>query len=301
MMGLKSYDSLKAAVCACFGSDVGIADSTSVSGGDINRAACLLLSNGERVFVKSNTLENKSFFEAEEAGLAAIASAGKIATPKLICKGCDPGSGTSFLMMEMIDPARPVRDYWEVFGRELAALHLADTEKLVPGGRYGFTGDNYIGATEQINTPKDTWTAFFRECRLEPQFRMAENCFDSALLKDILKLLDRIEDILIEPERPSLIHGDLWSGNIMTGHDGKAMLIDPAAYAGCAEADLAMTELFGRLPDVFYRSYDEVYHIQPGYEGRRDLYNLYHLLNHLNLFGSGYLMSVINTVKRYTA
>lgn len=299
IMGLTSFDSVKAAVNAIFGADVQITGSIPVSGGDINRASCLSLSSGKKVFIKSNSVSNMSFFDAEEAGLDAIAATHAISTPSLLCKGIDSKDNISFLMMEMIDSSSPVKDYWEVFGRELAHMHLADTEDIAPGIRYGFTSDNFIGATGQINTPCDSWTDFFRIRRLEPQFKMAERYFDNTFMKDILKLLDRTDELITEPERPSLLHGDLWSGNIMTGNDGKAMLIDPASYIGNAEADIAMTELFGRLPGRFYSSYNEINPIKPGYEDRRELYNLYHLLNHLNLFGSGYLMSVIHTVKRY--
>ena len=166
-------------------------------------------------------------------------------------------------------------------------------------GIYGFKNDNYIGASKQINKPKSSWITFFRECRLEPQFKMAERYFDNGFIRDAINLMEKLDKILIEPIKPSLLHGDLWSGNIMTGSNGKAMLIDPAVYVGHAEADFAMTELFGSLPRAFYKAYEEVNPLQPGYKERRDLYNLYHLLNHLNLFGSSYLFSVIQSVKRY--
>ncbi|MBQ7583940.1 MAG: fructosamine kinase family protein [Lachnospiraceae bacterium] len=298
-MELRSYDSVKAAICGCFGSKVHIEGRSHVGGGDINNASCLNLGNGERVFIKSNSVANRGFFDAEEEGLNAIASTGAIGIPKLLCKGTD--GDIAFLMMEMIDRANPVKDYWEIFGRELAMMHLADTDAFVPGGGFGFKSDNYIGATKQINKQNKSWIAFFRESRLEPQVKMAERYFDSGFLKAVIKLLDGIGKVLIEPERPSLLHGDLWSGNCMTGREGKAILIDPACYIGHAEADLAMTELFGRLPAGFYRSYNETNPLQPGYEDRRDMYNLYHMLNHLNLFGSGYLGSVKQIVRRYTS
>ena len=192
-----------------------------------------------------------------------------------------------------------MKGYWEIFGRELAAMHLADTGALVPEGGFGFGSNNFIGATKQINDRNKSWIAFFREARLEPQFKMAERSFDDAFLKAAIKLLDKVDEVLIEPVRPSILHGNLWSGNSMTGRDGKAILIDPACYVGHAEADLAMTELFGRLLAEFYRSYNEANRLQPGYGDRRDMYNLYHMLNHLNLFGSGYLGSVRQIVKKY--
>ncbi len=112
-------------------------------------------------------------------------------------------------------------------------------------------------------------------------------------------LLEHTDSILTEPEFPSLLHGDLWAGNVMTGNDGRVWLIDPAAYVGHAEADLAMTELFGGFPQAFYRAYQEALPLQPGYDGRRDFYNLYHLLNHLNLFGVSYLSPVRNVIRKY--
>ena len=168
----------------------------------------------------------------------------------------------------------------------------------VPQETYGFAGDNFIGATPQKNESRSTFLAFFRDCRLEPQFAMADRYFSAGDRKQIRKLLDHIDHYYIEPTHPSLLHGDLWSGNHMTGDDGKAWLIDPAAYIGHPEADLAMTELFGRCPQAFYDAYEEVSPLQPGYAERKDFYNLYQLLNHLNLFGSGYLSSVRSILSR---
>ena len=298
-MPIISYDSIEAGIRGCFGEDVRIKEKSYVHGGDINDSFCLHLSNGTDVFVKSNTISNFGFFDAEEKGLNAIASTDSIGTPKLLCKGVDREKKISFLMMEMIPRIDRVKDYYAIFGRELASMHLKDTASLVPGGKYGFASDNYIGASEQVNTPKDAWIDFFRECRLIPQFKMAERYFDNTEVKSIMRLLEKLDDVLIEPESPSLIHGDLWTGNSITGRNGKAWLIDPAVYVGHGEADLAMTELFGRLPNDFYSEYMSVYPMQPGYQDRRNLYNLYHLLNHLNLFGRSYLSEVVSIIKYY--
>jgi fructosamine-3-kinase len=129
---------------------------------------------------------------------------------------------------------------------------------------------------------------------------MAERYFDSNCRKRFLKLLDKLPELLIEPKKPSLLHGDLWSGNYIVGNDGKAWLIDPAVYVGHAEADLAMTELFGHFPSEFYNAYASINPIDSGYKDRRDLYNLYHLLNHLNLFGDTYLSAVMSILFNYT-
>ena len=201
--------------------------------------------------------------------------------------------------MEFIESGRRSVDYWENFAHQLAAVHQAPTVELVPGGTYGFVHDNFIGARQQVNDPQDQWISFFRDCRLVPQFADAASYFTEADRKRIGRLLDHLENVLVEPEYPSLLHGDLWSGNVMTGNDGKAWLIDPAVYVGHPEADLAMTELFGGFPPAFYAAYQEAFSMQDGYEDRRDLYNLYQLLNHLNLFGPSYLPSVRRIVEKY--
>lgn len=293
------YNSLDAAVADRFGPGVRIESAAYVSGGDINEARCLSLSDGTEVFVKTNTQANAPFFTAEAAGLRAIASTGAISTPALLACGVDRRRGISFLMLEMVRSGRRASDFWEVFGRELAALHRADTGAFVPAGRFGFPEDNFIGASPQRNDSRETWVDFFRDCRLIPQMEMAGRYFDSSHRADFRRLLDRLPDLLPEPKAPSLLHGDLWSGNFITGTDGRAWLIDPAVYVGHAEADLAMTELFGGFSASFYAAYRELSPLDPGYRERRDLYNLYHLLNHLNLFGAGYLSSVMEIVRRY--
>lgn len=231
------FTSLKNALYALFGEGIKIENASRISGGDINEAYGLTLTNGKCIFMKSNTKENLSFFTAEAAG-------------------------------------------------------------LVSNGKYGFDSDNYIGRHSQINTGYDTWMEFFRDCRLEPQFQDAARYFDREDRKRIIRFLDHLDEILVEPEHPSLLHGDLWGGNVIAGNDGRAWLIDPAVYVGHAEADLAMTELFGGFPPAFYDAYKEVAPLRPGYERRRDVYNLYHILNHLNLFGRMYLPEVRHMISR---
>ncbi len=281
-------------------------------GGDINHAFRLQLESRrdgqdgaeETVFMKANSRSNADFFRAEAAGLEAIASMGILSVPKVLAWGTDDGQDNplrgpcSFLLLEFLPPADKSASYWEEFGQKLARLHLADTSHLVPG--FGFPSDNYIGATVQINRKTASWVDFFRECRLRPQFQMAASHFTRSQLADAESLLGRLEEFLPEPERPSLLHGDLWGGNVHTGGDGRAWLIDPAAYCGHWEADLAMTRLFGGFPRKFYEGYNQVNPIPPGFSRRLDLYNLYHLLNHLNLFGASYLGQVLSTMASYT-
>ena len=264
-----------------------------LSGGDTASAFRLLLEDGTRVFMKADRSAASAGFRGEAEGLEAIRATGTLRVPEVIALGRDENVG-AYLLLEWIEPARPLRDHWEIFGRELAAMHAARTP-----GVFGWETDNTLGAARQINTPSDSWVSFFRDCRLAPQFRSARHWFDRADRQRAARLLDHLDAHLTEPGRPSLLHGDLWSGNFVIGPDSKAWLIDPAVYRGHPEADLAMTELFGGFHPRFYEAYRECAPLQPGYEQRRDLYNLYHLLNHLNLFGGGYLPPVLQILRRY--
>lgn len=264
-----------------------------VSGGDINDAYKLTLSDGTSVFMKANRTASTAFFQAEADGLEAIRATKAICVPGVIACGHNDSIG-SYLLLDWVEGKNGAPDFWEAFGHNLGTMHRAPTS-----GLFGWRMNNYIGARPQINTPHDNWVAFYRDCRLAPQFRDARHYFDVDMKKRFARLLDRLDEYLLEPPHPSLLHGDLWAGNYITGTDGHAWLIDPAVYIGHAEADIAMTELFGGYSTRFYAAYSEVNSLQPGYADRRDLYNLSHLLNHLNLFGAGYLGSVQRIVKRY--
>lgn len=299
------YTSLAQALVSLFGNSVAITQTDRLSGGDINKAYALTLNTGDRIFMKANSKANADFFTAEVAGLSAIASTKTIATPEILCTGTDEGedAGYSFLLLKYIKSIKAREDYWEVLGQELAALHKTDTKVLWPDSiscdSFGFFQDNFIGARPQVNTPCPSWISFFRDNRLAPQFKAADSYFSPEDRNKITKLLDNLDKFLMEPSKPSLLHGDLWNGNVMCGPLGKAILIDPAVYIGHAEADLAMTQLFGGFPQKFYDAYLESNPIEPGYEDRRDLYNLYQLLNHLNLFGPTYLGPVLSIVDEY--
>ena len=257
-----------------------------VSGGDINDAYLVTLADGQKVFLKVNTPRNVAFFSAEQEGLAAIRKTNAIGVPEVLASGVFTGDGSaasrskdcSFLIMNYLEAGPRRSDFWERFGRQLAAMHRAQTGEWTPGGKYGFTQNNFIGAGRQNNTICDNWIDFFREYRLEQQFKLAGQYFDSYGRKAMLSLLDHL---------------------FVTGPDGGAWLIDPAVYVGHAEADLAMTELFGGFAPAFYGAYKEVSPLPAGYADRRELYNLYHLLNHLNLFGEGYYGEVMRIVRRF--
>ena len=301
-----NFTSLAKALVTLFGNSVAIAHTDRLNGGDINRAYALTLNTGDKIFMKANAKNNASYFTAEATGLSAIADTHSIATPKILCTGTDDGEdvGYSFLLLSFITTGKKNKQYWESFAYELAQMHKSDCSTLISENKntansFGFFMDNFIGAHKQINTPSANWCDFFRDFRLVPQFHDADSYFTTEDRAKITKLLDNLENFLVEPEAPSLLHGDLWNGNVMCSPDGKAVLIDPACYIGNREADLAMTQLFGGFPQVFYDAYNEFYPLQPDYTERLDLYNLYQLLNHLNLFGPTYLEPVLGIIGEY--
>lgn len=298
----QEYHSLEQALKEMFGGEIKIQDQKRVYGGDINDAYGLTLTDGTRVFLKTNSENKKSFFTAEARGLEALRSLEAVSVPELLALGTE--KDRSFLMMEYIERQRPGEIYWEKFGRQLAVMHRSQcgnfTLRKEKAGLYGFTEDNFIGASPQKNRPASSWTAFYRDCRLAPQLERARRFLAPSIQKKADWLLSHLDQYLREPEFPSLLHGDLWSGNMLCGTGNRPWIIDPAVYVGDCEADLAMTQLFGSLPRTFYDAYREVNPVnRKEYEERRDLYHLYHLLNHLNLFGADYLDSVEQIIRRY--
>ena len=289
--------SLNEVVQKSFGQDAVMEWSEPVSGGDINEAYHLLLNSGEEVFVKLHAGAKENFFLAEAYGLKCMKESGAN-VPEVLAVG-RLSDATGYLLLSYVKCSSRKDDYGERLGHMLGSMHQAGTGRFVHGGNYGLDRDNYIGSTKQINNPKTSWIDFFRENRLEFQIKLADHYFDKEDKQRIRRILDHLEKFLIEPEFPSLLHGDLWGGNVMADVRGLPMLIDPAVYVGHHEADLAMTELFGGFDPVFYDAYHEMIPREPGYADRRDLYNLYHFLNHLNLFGGAYLASVRRILKRY--
>ncbi len=189
----------------------------------------------------------------------------------------------------------------ERFGAGLAALHRAQAPRSSQQGPYGFECDNFIGSLPQQNRWHADWTTFFREERLEPQLARARRSghWRSEWTAQTERIRVRLGDWIPNSPHPSMLHGDLWSGNALAGADGYPWLVDPAAYVGDREADLAMTELFGGFSARFYEAYRTGAPLDSGYEDRRELYNLYHLLNHLNHFGAGYAAGVANVLRRF--
>lgn len=252
----------------------------SVGGGCIAQARIATFADGYRVFIK--TAEGlPGMFAREAEGLSALAAAGAIRIPKVLLVG----DGELVLETVVPGPRRP--DFFEVFGRHFARLHEHH------GSFFGFDTDNFIGSTVQPNKPVgegDDWAGFFLERRLRFQVDLAEQNGHGSELRSLLEDGEnRIAELLSAvTEPPSLLHGDLWGGNYMVDEQGMPCLIDPAVYHGHREADLAMTRLFGGFTPAFYSAYEEAFSLQSGHAERLPLYQLYHLLNHLNLFGSAY-------------
>lgn len=257
-------------------------------GGCIHASFRLRTEDGGTLFLKVNPAVPADMFQREAESLAALADGEgpRVPRPHLW--------GATFLLMEDLPPARPAPDCWERLGQQLAALHDHTSD------HYGFESDNYIGLTPQPNPWSEDGHVFFAQHRLRFQARLALEAGllqreDAAAIERLGGQLERI----IPSQPPSLIHGDLWSGNVIVGPEGRACLIDPACHYGWAEAELGMTQLFGGFPERFYRAYVEARPLSPGWEGRLPIYNLYHLLNHLNLFGPGYLGSVQSTLRKF--
>ena len=279
------------------GQPVTIQNTRFTSGGSINRSQCLTLSNREKVFLKTNSHPPPNFFPAEAKGLGLLRqAAGGPRIPKPLA--VEPGPNPRFFLMEYVESSAPANEFYARFAEALAHMHRVTREL------HGLDHDNYIGSTRQINTPEKNGLVFFLEHRLRFQQALARKTgkLPSSLDIQLDTLCDKLETLLdITGEKPALLHGDLWSGNYFQAQsDGQPCIFDPAVYYGLRESDLAMTELFGKLPDAFYRAYHEAFPLNPGYEERRDLFNLYHMLNHLNLFGSSYLSSVESIVNRYS-
>lgn len=256
-----------------------------VGGGCINDSVRLETTGGESYFLKWNA-DRPGLFSAEADGLRALQGATVLRVPEVAGVGTGEDGSPGWLLLEFISEGRTGPAYGETLGRGLARLHRTSGES------WGWDEDNYIGSLRQTNGPRGTWSEYWIEERLRPQLQRARR---GGLLegdeRNWNRLFARMDDLVgpAEDEGPSLLHGDLWSGNVYPGPEGQPVLIDPAVYRGHREVDLAMTELFGGFPEAFYDAYDEAWPLATGYaRTRRHLYQLYPLLVHVNLFGSGY-------------
>lgn len=263
-----------------------------LSGGDICQTAVVDTQSGQTLCIKQHSRPPADFFAAEARGLQALrATQAQTRHPLTIPEVY--GWGAQFIVMQYLTPAPRQPDFWSALGWGLAEIHA------LPAPFFGFETDNYCGTTPQKNGRYTDGYRFFAEQRLGVQARMAldQGHIQAAELRAIEEIGTRLQD-LIPSQPPSLLHGDLWSGNVHTEDQGLPALIDPACHYGWAEADLAMTTLFGEFPERFYSAYEEVHSLEPGWRQRLFIYNLYHLLNHLNLFGGSYYRQVMHTVKR---
>ncbi|HPQ22206.1 MAG TPA: fructosamine kinase family protein [Saprospiraceae bacterium] len=253
-----------------------------VMGGDINQSF-LVIANKTKYFVKvNNDPSSAAMFMSELNGLKTLDNTKSIRVPHMIGKG-ELGS-YSYLILEWIENQMKDDVFWEHLGRDLARLHETRHEK------FGLDEDNFIGGLPQCNEWKEKWVDFFLENRIEPLVKMArdEGLISSDVCHKFEKCSIRLIDIM-PLENPSLVHGDLWSGNIMCNNSSENVFIDPAVYYGHREMDIAMTVLFGGFSPIFYDSYQEYFPMMSGWQDRLRYYNLYPLLVHLNLFGMEYL------------
>ncbi len=314
-----------------------VTETGSVGGGCINETTRVSLDDGSRYFVKQNRISLRDMFEKEAMGLRILEDgtggpgqnddpgqtansgensrrgqsgppgksdaqarvgegrhAGEIRIPGVVGITDDAAAGQAFLILDFVEEGRSTGDFDRRFGRALAGLH----RHTAPS--YGLDHDNYIGRLPQKNDFRDSWTDFFIDCRLEPQFAMARErgFFGGSARQSLDRLAKRLPDLLPD-EPPSLLHGDLWGGNYLCDSDNRPVLIDPAVYYGHREAELAFTTMFGGFGRGFYTGYEEAWPLHPGFRDRCDIYNLYPLLVHVNLFGGMYVSQTEAILSRF--
>jgi len=288
------------------GTPVRITGWTPVGGGCINPSARLTTDRREDLFLKWNAVAPREMFDAEADGLVALARAGSLRTPEVLGTG---GAGTAedpgWLLLEYVPKGRPASDYGQRMGEGLASLHAFPERAAAaePPPMFGWHRDNFIGSLPQENGRSPDWVTFWAENRLEPQLRAAraQGYFTDASGRVMEDLLANLPVLMAgtEADGPALLHGDLWSGNYYPGPSGEPVVIDPAVYRGVGEVDLAMMELFGSLPRGFLEGYGGSRTLHQEYGAfRRDLYQLFYLLVHVNLFGGGYVAGALAAAKR---
>jgi protein-ribulosamine 3-kinase len=278
-----------------FGEAVQIDAYRPLGGGSINRTEIIDTTAGTFV-LKSNRHAPPGMFQAEADGLATLRSSGtSLVIPRVIAVN---DAAPAFLVLEYLDAGARVRDFDERLGRGLAELHRSTN------ARYGFGHDNYCGATTQPNSWSERWIDFYAASRLGHQARIASDGgrLDARDRAAIDRVINRLGDWIGEPTTgPSLIHGDLWSGNLHGDTGGRPAILDPAAYFAHREAEFGMMTLFGGFSPRVFDAYHETLPLEPGWRDRNALYRLYHVMNHLNLFGGGYHADVMAIVRRYVS
>jgi fructosamine-3-kinase len=282
------------------GKDFEIVDRQTISGGSINQAYLVSNVGGaaptehrERYFVKLNRSDLLEMFAAEAKGLSEIAGTETIKVPSVICWGV--AGDRSYLVLEYLDLTdNATPQNWNQMGRDLATMHQ---RRISPDRQFGWHIDNTIGSTAQINTWEDNWATFFTNHRIGYQLQLAQS--NGGKFPRAAQLIAKIPELLANYRpKPSLVHGDLWSGNASFTTAGIPVIFDPATYWGDREVDVAMAALFGGFPNAFFQGYADVYPLDPDYSTRKILYDLYHILNHHNLFGGNYQGQANNMIDR---
>jgi fructosamine-3-kinase len=282
---------IEAIIGKSLGSESVVQGHRAVGGGCINQ--CFQVeTHSTTYFLKLNKVGYLDMFQAEYQGLETLAKACDMLVPHPI--DCGKVEQVSYLLMEYIKPGSRRQDYWEKLAEGLASLHR------VTDSQFGWESDNYIGRLPQSNKRHSQWVEFFVAERLLPQMNLAvgANLLPNRAKSDLENLCHMLDQLLVK-EEPALLHGDLWSGNIMVGINGEPGIVDPAVYYGHREIELAFTTLFGGFDPRFYQAYQSVCPLEKGYQDRFDIYNLYPLLVHLNLFGTSYLGDIIRIARKF--
>jgi protein-ribulosamine 3-kinase len=261
-------------------------------GGCINHGGELETSQ-DTYFLKWN--DQKKFpnmFSVETRGLQLLRDSKTVFIPHVIL--AEHAGDYQFILLEFVNPSSKSKKFWTILGEQLSQLHK------IQSTTFGLDHDNYIGSLPQHNSPQNDWVSFFVHQRLGAQIKIAvdKKLLDNTTIDRFDKLIAKLPSLLPECQ-PSLLHGDLWSGNVITSAEGFPCLIDPAVYFGHREIEVAFTKLFGGFPMEFYKAYDSCYPLEEKFETRIDLYNLYPLLVHANLFGGGYVSQVISVLRRF--
>jgi protein-ribulosamine 3-kinase len=267
-------------------------EAQSKGGGDINEAYLLKAEQG-RFFLKKNEANTyPSMFEVEAKGLNLLREAESLRIPEVL--DVFENEEYQYLVLEYIEPGSEASSFWQYFAEQLAMMHKKSSES------FGLDHDNYIGRLSQSNKEHSSWSDFFISQRLEPMIKMGVD--EKQIPRIDLPIFDalfRLLEDFFPKEAPSLIHGDLWSGNFMADQDSKPVIYDPAVYFGHREMDIAMTKLFGGFDRNFYQYYQEAYPMEQGWNERVDIANIYPLLVHVNLFGGSYYQSVLRIIRDY--
>lgn len=285
---MPDWNAIAEKISTATGTSREISSTRPLGGGCINQAFLLQCSDGSSFFAKLNGADFLPHYQNEAFALEKLAAANAVRVPNPITSGI--AGKQAFLILEYLEMASPQSDSQRTLGRQLAALHQSTAPK------FGWDHDNVIGSTPQYNQWEDSWITFFARHRLEPQIEWAKNSgLNLPGADDLIRNLNMFfQDY---SPVPSLLHGDLWGGNVAYLENGQPVLFDPASYYGDRETDLAFTEMFGGFGSAFYDAYHQAWPIHDGFSRRKHLYNLYHVLNHFNLFGGGYGSQAASMVK----